>query len=56
MISGKGDDELKDIFKSVLSDKIKYYENLVRNENDEFILNTEDKLADLKLKSYLYLY
>ena len=56
MISGKDDEQLKDIFKSVLSDKIKYYENLVRNENDEFILNTEDKLADLKLKSYLYLY
>lgn len=56
MFSGKGDEDLRDIFKWVLSDAIKSYEWFVRNENDEFILNTWDVQADLQLKSYLYLY
>ena len=56
MFSEKDDKDLKDVFKWVLSDKIKYYENFVRNENNEFNLNTWDKQINLQLKSYLYLY
>lgn len=56
MFSGRDSKDFKDAFQWLLSSRIKSYESFVRNENDDFILNTWDKQIHLQLKSYLYLY
>lgn len=49
------DQELKDIFYEFLKENIKKYYSLIIKNND-IKLNTWDKLVDLQLRCYLYIY